>query len=404
MNGNLREVAFIVEKSRIFVSDLAQSSSGNPGVGGTEYVAITTVMKLSQRDVNAAVVTNSSARMPHNLSSIFLSSSGPEELIREALNYARIIVVPGAYLRDSSESFIHRYADRIVLWLHHPYYYVWKFRKAKFRSVVSVGKWQFWSNSFFYRFRHMRIGNYYQNPSFSLMHESSKRKEIVYMGALVKNKGFDKALIGLSAFLSDNPDWLLRVVGSSETHGIKAEHPRIPTTLFFGRKIERIIKDQALGNVEFLGNLGISKYEIICQAKYVVLNPTGKSEAYPGSAIDCLFARTSMLAPNKGGFRDFMHEYPELIIKSPNELSKKIVQLEEAPSPGLSSRMSDSYTRLLEANDLSIESWEKIIRGISTNHFRNISTWDIARSDASLVRSIVSTCSAFLRGTKDVNK
>lgn len=404
MNGNFMEVAFIVEKSRLFVSDLSQSASGNPGVGGTEYVAITTAMKLSERKVNSAVVTNSSARMPHDLSSVFVSSSGPEELIREALNHAHTVVVPGAYLRDSNESFIHRYADRIVLWLHHPYYYVWKFRKAKFRSVVSVGSWQFWTNSFFYRRRHMRIGNYYQNPSFSLMDESSKKKEIVYMGALVEDKGFDKALIGLSAFLSNNPDWLLRVVGSSETHGIKAGHPRIPATLSFGRKIEHILKDQALVNVEFLGNMGTSKYEIICQAKYVVLNPTGKSEAYPGSAIDCLFSRTSMLAPNKGGFRDFMHEYPELIIKSPNELSKKIVQLEEAPPPGLSSRMSDSYTRLLAANDLSLDSWEEIIRGIGTNHFRKITTMDIARSEASLVRSILSTCSAFFRGTKGVNK
>ena len=62
-----------------------------------------------------------------------------------------------------------------------------------------------------------------------------------------------------------------------------------------------------------------------------ILNPTGKSEAFPASPIECLMCGTPVIASSDYGMSDIMCFFPEAKLSSPDEITSKLISIMNNP-------------------------------------------------------------------------
>ena len=360
----MQKVAFVLDSRNLSTLDLRHVSEGNPGIGGTEYVTVTTFLALSKQSGDFMLVTNAELLLPSGVEAMITSTDGAEYLVNLAISNSSVAIVSGADLMRCSRSFLERNAAKIVAWIHHPYYLPPKFIGISFHRVVSIGTWQHISNYFLYPKNHILIRNYFQ-PRTKTTSSVRNPSRLVYLGALVPEKGFHLVLLGLRNFLKKRNELVLRVIGANSTYGQVNTHPHLPTTLAYGRTIEKILDPDLMGRVQFLGNLGLEKTTVLQGASYVLLNPTAKSEAYPASVLEAINEGAPPIAPFKGGYRDVMRSLPELQLKSPIMLGTHLKRL-EARFDYRSFRVdADKILReVLMGNLETLEKWKLLAKGV----------------------------------------
>ncbi len=118
----------------------------------------------------------------------------------------------------------------------------------------------------------------------------------------------------------------MHVIGSCSTYGDEPESTLIPTALSYADEILSYISEEDIsnGSVIFHGNLGEEKFDIIRQCNFAILNPTGKTEAFPASPLECMSFGLPVIASDDYGMSDAMRFFPELVIKKPSEILERI--------------------------------------------------------------------------------
>lgn len=117
-----------------------------------------------------------------------------------------------------------------------------------------------------------------------------REKSVVYLGSLIRAKGFHRLARLWKRVLKDHPDAKLHVIGSGQLYnensilgqyGIASpdyERDFIPFLLDDKGEVHQ--------SVVFYGKLGLERFQIMQAASVGVPNPTGISEVCPGSAIE----------------------------------------------------------------------------------------------------------------------
>jgi len=328
----------------------------NPGLGGTQFNTIMLAIRLANKytELDVTLVNFSDLNInnrPQNLEVLLAKDLTSFLVSLNNLPQTHFILITASLLVHACQAQVLRHSRNIIGWVHHPFQFDWMLKQRPVFAYVHVGQYQYYSNRFFYP------SNWYiQNPFVSVNARHSSKfpdkdvvTKIIYLGSLFRVKGFGYVAQQWDAIKKIIPNSELHVIGSSLTYGRSPEHPLIPCDSDFANEILGFIpladiKDK---RVIFHGNLGGEKYDLMRSAHFAILNPTGASEAFPASPLECMACGLPVIASDDYGMSDSMRFFPELILRSPEEIPDRVSFL-----------LSDRYRyEELSARSIAVASW-----------------------------------------------
>ena len=326
----------------------------NPGVGGTQYVSIQLALCLANKfpRLRVQLVNHCDILIREKYDNLQVKKAENINLYFADLQAGKsncVLIAPSSVLSHAHTAQLKSLSKRIIAWIHHPFRF--DFRLRDIVAHVHVGSYQYYSNSLFYKHNWL-INNLFSLPPGSIVRTAPKygsKLRLVFLGALVKAKGFLHVARQWTSMKNLFHELELHVIGSSETYGRKIEHPLIPCDNDFANQILDLIpaEDIINGSVVFHGNLGEEKFDILHSAHFALLNPTGTSEAFPASPLECMACGLPVIASDDYGMSDSMRYFPELIISRPEDIPKRIDCL-----------LSDSYAyKEVSLRCIAVASW-----------------------------------------------
>jgi glycosyltransferase involved in cell wall biosynthesis len=205
-----------------------------------------------------------------------------------------------------------------------------------------------------------------QNPFDASMYQFQSEFEdyIVYLGALTEGKGFH-------LYADAMPDALhglqtkLYVVGGSMTYGIapggglgvaesKYESRFLPP-------IRRLVDE---GRVVFKGNMGLERLALIAGAKLALINPTGRTETYGYSGLECMACGVPVAGGYHFGLIETLFDDEDLKLHSVAQIKPKLTRLLRNPERLAALRPQvRSFSEQMSNIDQVLDRWERLIAG-----------------------------------------
>ena len=390
-------------------------SEQNPGIGGTQHVTVLLASRLAKAKPNWTIyLVNYSpihiSNKSQNLKQISFESlqkfcnflSNPQETDSRA-------IITALLLESCELTQLKLFSDKVFCWLHHPFHFKHKLKKASFLGYINQGTYQHASNSRFYP-RCIVIQNIFAginnpkldngiafNPNFPL--------RLVHLGALVPDKGFLHIARQWKKLKKLYPNAKLNIIGSASTYNSwETVHDLIPAKPSYAYKILKYIPESDIseGRCIFHGNLGLEKNAIIESSHLALQNPTGIRESFPAANLECMALGTPVIASGDYGMHEAMQYFPELTIQKTNQIAGTIfracsdtnhykeLQYRSIAIAKLFSLNSDAATwkwiRLLQAAKYNIKAEDIIYPNCNINTLSVVTILNYRRAN-SLLRS-----------------
>jgi glycosyltransferase involved in cell wall biosynthesis len=323
----------------IFAANLAEHQfrlgDTNPGVGGTQFTTIQLALRLAHEQPSWCISLVNSTHIPivdapGNLT-VEIYSSSADFFARCSPEHFSAVVATVQSTRHVETAKLRAFKERLIAWSRHPYDDRLRLldQSVGFAAAISVGRYQYYSNG------HLRspsgfIQNIFQPRRISTTPiacpNSGDTLNLVHLGALVAGKGFDKIAQAWAPISRKWPKARLHVIGSGALYRDRALHPNIPVTPQFAEQILRWIplEDILAGRVIFHGKMGAEKFDVLSQAHIALQNPTGGTEAFPASTLECMSIGLPVIASSDFGMWDSMRFFPELQIRRPLEIVDRV--------------------------------------------------------------------------------
>lgn len=160
---------------------------------------------------------------------------------------------------------------------------------------------------------------------------------VVFLGSIVPSKGFHKLAEAWPNVLAKKPEAKLIVIGSGKLYDRNSQLGKwkVAAESYEAEGLRPFLSD-GRGNihpsVNFAGLLGEEKIEILQRADIGIVNPTGKTEVCPGSALEFQACGTPVVSIAKQGLLDtVIHKKTGLLGKKHKDLAANILYLLENP-------------------------------------------------------------------------
>ena len=329
----------------IFIGDFKYkefnfNNEQNPGIGGTQHVTLLLAARLAKAmpKWNLILVHDCEIKLLNKLENIkqkvFSNFNEFFEFFSYINNPSIRAIINYQLLKTLNYEKLKVIAKNSYCWLHHPFSFDQEVRKARFRAYVCVGEYQYFSNKNFYKnctfIQNIFPSNLINSQKINLINKNiSSSLRLIFLGALVPGKGFHLIANQWPQIKENFPNVRLDVIGSINTYSENKNnniHELIPTSKDYGELIMKYItiEDIKEKRIIFHGNLGLEKEKIIKNAHLALLNPTGNTEAFPASPIECMALGTPVIASDDFGMYDSMKYFPEISLNKPNQIIKKI--------------------------------------------------------------------------------
>jgi hypothetical protein len=181
-----------------------------------------------------------------------------------------------------------------------------------FDKVVTIGDYQHLSN-YFLNTKLLKIRNLFYRPKPDLVAHGEtypSPHDVVYLGGLVSGKGFHKTIPFFAELSKYEPRLKFHVIGSSGTYSGDENKNEIPADPAYAEEIDTLARKYSVRDkMIFYGNLGIEKYQIMRKCRFALINPTGKTEAFPASVLELMSAGCVVFAGSDFGLNDVMSAY-----------------------------------------------------------------------------------------------
>lgn len=315
----MTKVAFYVNNALIANRDCTTVLSGNPGIGGTEYLSYYTACQLqllSIPDLNVILLTSHTCSLPdkckwYNVENIigaieYCQNNDYEILV---VNYNKKDFYPNIFSNPNIKV-------KIIVWAHNVISneQLTIIAKTKsIRKIVNVGREQldlyrdhiaFNKSTYIYNSIPIKEKKYYISNSIPF---PQRKNEVTYLGNISPVKGFHILAKAWPKIVKAVPDAHLNVIGSASVYcdtklgkyGIAEdgyEKKFMPYLIDYNGKI--------LPSVTFYGKLGEEKNEILSRTKVGVPNPSGISETFCLSAVEMELYGCRMVTKKYVGFLD----------------------------------------------------------------------------------------------------
>lgn len=338
------DVSFYLRNKKVPDADLRHPPDGNPGIGGTQFLFAALPWYLSQyygSAVNAYIYANATDCLPADVSTRKVNDA------TEAVQEAR---------EDDIDIFVFRpTGDRETMCIYpelegtgicgiawgHNIPSVDCLRAItssdEVKRFVAVGREQLdelrdhaiFDKSTF-------IHNGFDTSGFEPASVFTEGKKVVYIGALVPAKGFHVLAQAWKDVIAEVPDAELIVIGSARVYDEDAELGKwgIAREEYEATSIRPYLADESgrpIESVEFKGLLGKEKIPLMQEACVGVVNPSGKSENCPGSAIEFQAAGTPVVSKAYRGLLDTVQHGETGLLGSEADVVDNIVALLNNP-------------------------------------------------------------------------
>jgi FkbM family methyltransferase len=310
------KIGFYLENRNLVDVDLSQPEKGNPGVGGTEFNFITLACHLiaSNPDYAIHLYANRPEKLPDQLKVIRVNDC--VEAIEHAVASGFEFFVWRPTVRDDARYVIEniaKYNIKIIIWAHNTpkkEYLDLLAQASNVRRLVPVGFEQARLIGDHPIKKKIRvINNGFDSSAYHGLSFQKDNNSVVYTGSMIPVKGFGLLARAWKSVVAKFPNAKLTVIGSGQLYNRNVMLGRwgVADESFEENDIIPFLSGEdgkKLDSVTFLGVLGSEKLPILSKALIGVVNPSGRGENCPGSAIEFLACKTAVVSASSEGLLD----------------------------------------------------------------------------------------------------
>jgi glycosyltransferase involved in cell wall biosynthesis len=293
------KLGIYLENSGVRKISFRTPEAGNPGSGGTEFLMATLphyMHKYASDKVNSILFANSTTNLPSDVPSVESRDLVDAAQKAKAENCDFFIYRPRRNLQRDFLSLIDEINLKTISWAHvtPKYEYIRAMSKTKnIKAFVCVEHEQHdqLRDSPLYK-RLTYIVNGFDVEGFaSGVSENKSNFQVCYLGALVPQKGFHVLAKAWAEVLKRHPSANLIVIGSGNLYfqDAKLGPWGIASKEYEETNIIPYLSNEyglPIESVNFLGKLGVEKKSHIKESAVGIVNPTGRTENCPGSALE----------------------------------------------------------------------------------------------------------------------
>lgn len=318
------KIAFFLQNAKISSVDCSDPMNGNPGIGGTEYLFISTAFALARsaetesRGFEMVLLANSEIGLPEDLN---IERCADQDIGIVAKSLGADIVVLRYSLDNYSISKQLNGVSKVVMWTHNFVKRSELSLLSKDKNVVAivcVGSEQlnlYRDHNAYYKsvviFNGYPIHHFIEKESEGIIQYSKRGHEVTYLGSLVDFKGFHLLAAAWPDVIKAVPDAHLNVIGGGKLYD---RNQKLGVYGFAEERYEdsfmKYLTDEngdILHSVTFHGVLGNEKKEILKKTKVGVPNPSGVSETFCIAALELQLWGAVITTINFGGFKDTVY-------------------------------------------------------------------------------------------------
>lgn len=333
------KIAFYLQNSTIGKVDCTHPLSGNPGIGGTEYMFIAIPYSLwngTSLRHEVYLLANDISNLPKHRNCIQVSNDSELSAVVEANSIDEVVL----RYSDTNLALANNLPENVgvIMWAHN---FIKRSelsvlaKNDRIKCIVCVGNEQlqyYRDHQAFYKsiviFNAYPVKYFTERYSQEVPPLSQRSNEVTFLGNLVEYKGFHLLAKAWKQVLKAVPDAHLNVIGGGKLYDRNQKLGKwgYAEELYENRFIPFLLDDNGnlLPSVTFHGVMGNEKSEILKQTKVGVPNPSGVSETFCIAAIEMQLYGSVIATINFGGFKDTVYSTGKLY-KDPDELASCII-------------------------------------------------------------------------------
>lgn len=367
----MKKVAFFLENKSLSGVDYTNIVSGNPGIGGTEYMIVLIAYLLSIRNngIQVQLYSEIEGKFPKGLNytvaenlqqAIFLSEHS-QQCDYFIYRHNPQAITLGILKTKSKMKFI-PWCHNFVTWKELKYYAL----NPSIFKIVNVGREQldlyrdckaFLKSTYIFNCVDTNCLQRYNITQ----HPFEKRSHIVtYIGSIIPAKGFHLLAAAWPKVLKYIPDAELYIIGSGKLYSRNAALGAygIAEKSYEEKFIKYLSKDgNILPCVHFMGIMGEEKNEILLHTKVGVPNPSGNTETFGITAVEMQIMGAKVVAIKCPGYLDTVKN--GYLYSNPDQLADYIIKaLTDSQS---NYNASINYFNSHFSQNKVVERWEELI-------------------------------------------
>ncbi|MBK7904442.1 MAG: glycosyltransferase family 4 protein [Proteobacteria bacterium] len=363
----MARVAFFLDTRRIRSADLRDVDAGNPGVGGTEYMFFLVAAHLARRHQVSMYVTAAGHHPPGIRYAVVRD-------IREAAVAIRAAGEEIVILRESevlpNQALLGSMKQSVVVWAHN-----FSSRKtlricarlpgvARYLCVSREQHKGLRNEAVFRKADH--IFNAVVASTCPTELQPPTQDNVVYMGSLVKGKGFHVLARYWGDIARAVPTARLHVVGSRRLYNEGAAlGPLGLASPRYERRFAKYVTEHGRlrKDIVFHGVLGADKWRLLREAKVAVTNPTGAGETFCIGAAEFGLLGVPVVTRNVGGPIDVVENgVSGILFDDESELPDAVTSLlRDENRRAEMGRNAMARVRSRFDIEVVIEKWHKVI-------------------------------------------
>lgn len=376
----MQKVAFFVNNPSLPNKDYTSIDRCNPGIAGSEYEFLLVSYLLQNREngIDPYLLVNFEGVLPHKN---IIKVNNLDDSCKVCVENEIFEVVVD--IKSLDFSVLDHYADKlsIIVWAHNTVMYSVLDKLANKRyikKIVNVGREQMelyrdhmatLKSTYVYNIFPIQSKEYYQSRRCD--HDNHN---VVYMGSLIKTKGFHVLAKAWKSILLQVPDAQLYVIGSGKLYDRNASLGKynIASEDYEKEFIPYVTNDngEIFPSVHFLGILSDEKYDVMGRCKVGVPNPTGASETFCICGIEMQLMGCNITTIKHPAYldtvmnKDYLYEKEEM-------LTEYVIRRLKSPI--------DNYNDLYNfvASNFGVEGniqrWENLLLNVDMNSVDHIS-------------------------------
>ncbi len=334
-------VAFYLDNNAISNIDLRYPEKGNPGCGGTEFlfVALPYYLDKYQKEICTPIIlANNIGHLPKHIHSVQVSDKFDAVKQAKKLECDFFIYRPRRNVELDFLCLVKKLNVPVIAWSHvtpmeSHLRYMTNVNQVKAIVCVEHEQYDRVQDSPAHE-KLTYIVNGFDLAGYQLDKKPDKEPGlVVYLGALVPQKGFHLLAKAWPKVLQKCSNAKLKVIGSGALYN---EHAKLGPWGVAEEKYEinQIIpylsdeQGRMHPSVQFMGRLGVEKKDLLYKAMVGVPNPSGHTENCPGSALEFQACETAVVSGSYYGLLDtVVHGETGLLGKTEDELVDNICHL-----------------------------------------------------------------------------
>lgn len=384
-SSNNIKVGFYFDNKTISQIDFRNVLQGNPGIGGSEYsvVLISYLLAIRENNIEVSLFCTSIGTFPQNLDICVIENLKSCIDKADVEKYDYLVVDSKKFSLNLLKSMGER-KIKILLWANNfmSKHELDAYAKSEnIKKIINVGREQFelWLDHPIFD----KSCYIYNTMTFPKLNDTllplSKRKHIVvYIGSLIKAKGFGALAKAWPKVLKKVPDAQLYVIGSGKLYDKNAELGKFGIAdANFENEFMPYLQDsnlKLLPSVHFLGVLGQEKFDVLAKSKVGIPNPTGQTETFGYSAVEMQYMGCAIATMKCPGFLDtVISNGNNILYSNVNNLHKYIIKL-LLLKEDLDIWKTRKYIEKKYSADCIIGQWEQLIttNNIYKGNYRNL--------------------------------